>query len=98
MGILRLQAIIHQLPKLDLQLIPRHPRMPLSGIQYSFGNVWIPAQKRCGNDALFIVVTVLGAFLIAALNRRWIIAQGIISLGKNFFYLFPSFFAIFVQN
>jgi hypothetical protein len=35
-----------------LQVISRHPRMLLSGIQCSLGNPWIPAQKHCGNDAL----------------------------------------------
>jgi hypothetical protein len=30
-------------------------------------------------------------------NRGWIIAQGIVSLGKNFLYLFPLFFGIFIQ-
>jgi len=35
-----------------LQVIFIHPRRPLSGIQCSLRKAWIPAQKRCGNDAL----------------------------------------------
>ena len=43
---------------LYIQVISRHPRRLLSGIQCSLRKAWIPAQKRCGNDVLYDVVTI----------------------------------------